>query len=117
MGVAIFFVLAAAVSAILIYPLLPGRAPAQENPTLTDGEIEQMVRDLRSARSSDGLHCPNCGTSYQAADRYCGRCGNTLPQSQATTTGSACPSCGAGLREGDLFCPKCGHELAARGVE
>jgi predicted amidophosphoribosyltransferase len=117
MGIAIFFVMAAAVSVILIYPLLPGRAPAQESPALTDGEIDQLVRNLRLARGGDGLYCPTCGTAYQAADRYCGRCGNSLPQAQTVSTGSACPSCGAGLREGDLFCAKCGHQVAVREVE
>jgi len=117
MGIAIFFVLAAAVCAILIYPLLPGRVPVQESPALTDGEIEQLARNLRLARSSEGLHCPTCGTAYQAADRYCGRCGNTLPQTQAASTGPVCPSCGAGLRERDLFCAKCGHQLAVREAE
>lgn len=116
MGLAIFFILAAAVSAILVYPLLPGRAPAPESPALTDGDIDQLVRDLRLARSSDGLHCPNCGIAYQAADRYCGRCGNSLPQTQTKPAATACPSCGAGLREGDLFCAKCGHQVAAREV-
>jgi hypothetical protein len=111
-GLAVFFVLAVAVSAILIYPLLPGRAPAQEDPALTDGEIQRLVHDLRLGRSSDGLHCTSCGMAYQAADRYCGRCGKSLPQTQTMAARSACPSCGAGLREGDLFCAKCGHQIA-----
>lgn len=117
MGVAIFFLLAVAVSAILIYPLLPGRAPAQESVALTDGDIEQLVHNLRSARSSGGLYCPNCGTAYRAADRYCGRCGESLPQSQTAPAGAACPSCGVDLREGDLFCAKCGHQVAVGEAE
>lgn len=116
MGLAIFFVLAVAVSAILIYPLLPGRAPTQQDTGLSDGDIEQLVRNLRLARSRDGLYCPTCGTGYQTSDRYCGRCGSSLPQAQPASMGLACPSCGAGLREGDLFCAKCGHKVAVREV-
>jgi predicted amidophosphoribosyltransferase len=116
-GIAIFFVLALAVSALLIYPLLPGRAPDHESSALTDGEIDQLVRNLRLARSGDGLYCPTCGTAYRVADRYCGRCGSTLPQAQTIIKDSACPSCGADLREGDLFCAKCGHQIAVREVE
>lgn len=117
MGIAIFFVLAAAVCAILIYPLLPGRAPAPESPALTDSDIEQLVRRLRLARSGDGLYCPACGAAHQAADRYCGRCGNTLPQTQSAAVASICPACGAGLREGDLFCARCGHQIVVGEVE
>ena len=116
MGVAVFFVLAAAVAAALIYPLLPGRTPAQESPALTDGEIEQLVRKLRSARSGDSLYCPTCGTAYQVADRYCGRCGRELPQMRTASVDSECPACGATLREGDLFCAKCGHKTAVGEV-
>jgi predicted amidophosphoribosyltransferase len=116
MGLAIFFVLAVVVSAILVYPLLPGRAPAQQDLGLTDGDIEQLVRNLRLARSSDGLHCPTCATAYQAADQYCGRCGSMLPQARPAGEGPACPSCGAGLRENDQFCAKCGHKVAIKEV-
>lgn len=114
MGVAIFFVLTVAVSAILIYPLLPGRAPAPEDPALADGEIDQLVRNLRLARGRDGLTCPTCGTANQPDDRYCGRCGNSLAPVQPAPAGPVCPSCGSVLRDGDLFCAKCGHEIAAR---
>lgn len=113
MGVAIFFVLAAAVAGVLIYPLLPRRAPAPEAPTLTDGDIEQLVQNLRQARGREGLYCPTCGAEYRAADRYCGRCGGGLPQEQADATGPICPSCGVGVREGDLFCARCGHGLVS----
>lgn len=116
MGLAIFFILAVAVSAILVYPLLPGRVPAQQDPGLTDGDIEQLVHNLRSARSRDGLYCPTCAAAYQVSDRYCGRCGSILPQAQPTSVGSTCPSCGAGLRESDLFCAKCGHKVAVKEV-
>lgn len=112
MGVAIFFVLAAAVVGVLVFPLLPGRQPSPEAPALTDGDIEQLVENLRRARGREGLYCPTCGAEYRAADRYCGRCGGALPQEQADSTGHTCPSCGVGVREGDLFCARCGHSLA-----
>jgi uncharacterized OB-fold protein len=128
MSVALFFLLAVAVAGIIVYPLLPGQRSAQPAPAITDTEIEQAVRRLRKARSEGGLHCPACGRAYQVGDRFCIRCGGTLPQAQAgsggpgeqgadiTSVTSVCLSCGAALREGDQFCAKCGQAIDAREV-
>jgi predicted amidophosphoribosyltransferase len=120
MGVAIFFVLAVIVAAAIVYPLLPGRSTSLPKPTLTDGEIERAVRNLRRARGRDGLFCSICGQAFQPGDRFCVRCGGTLPQPQTDPVGArskqpsaACPSCGATIREGDEFCAKCGHSVVA----
>jgi predicted amidophosphoribosyltransferase len=117
MGVAIFFPLALLAAAAIVYPLLPGRAPAALAPVVTDGEIEAAVRKLRRARAAgSGRACPACGEAYQPGDRFCVRCGGPLPQGEQVKsplpqTGPVCPSCGAALQEGDRFCAKCGYTL------
>ena len=113
MGLVVVFLLTVIVAGVLIYPLLPGKAPVQPEPVLTDGEIERAVRNLRQARSRRGLHCPTCGQGYMAGDRFCVRCGGELPQAAGASTGSVCPSCGAPMREDDRFCAKCGHSMVA----
>jgi hypothetical protein len=82
-------------------------------PTVTDGDIEQAVRQFRRTKDQAGLQCPACGQSYQAGDSFCVRCGGTLPQSQPAAGASVCPSCGATTREGDQFCAKCGYVVGA----
>jgi hypothetical protein len=116
MGIVVFFVLTLIVAAILIYPLLPGRTAAEPAPAVTDGDIEQAVRQFRQTRDHAGLRCPACGHSYQAGDTFCVRCGGKLPQSQPASGAPACPSCGATSREGDQFCAKCGHAFGAEEV-
>lgn len=111
MGLAIVFVLALISAAIVAYPLLPGRTPAPAAPALTDSDIEQAVREFRQAKSRGGLTCPACGEAYQAGDRYCVRCGGTLPETPSAAQETLCPACGAAIREGDRFCAKCGHVL------
>jgi predicted amidophosphoribosyltransferase len=111
MGLAVVFLLTVIVAGVLIYPLLPGRAPVQPEPVLTDGEIERAVRNLRRARSRRGLFCPACGMGYKAGDRFCVRCGGELPQAAAASAGPVCPSCGSPVQESDRFCAKCGHSM------
>ena len=113
MSIVVLVLLLLLAGAAIVYPLLPGKAPSLEAPAVTDGEIEQAVRDLRRARSQEGQHCPACGQAYQAGDRFCVLCGSALPQSEARPSAPACPSCGATVREGDEFCSKCGHSIGA----
>jgi uncharacterized OB-fold protein len=126
MSVALFLLLGAIAAVVIGYPLLPGQRAAQAAPAVSDREIEQAVQRLQRARSEGGLHCPNCGAVYQAGDRFCMRCGETLPQAGAQGPGEmgaqtasvavVCPSCGAVLREGDQFCAKCGRPVGAGEV-
>jgi uncharacterized OB-fold protein len=117
MGLAIFFLLTVIVVALVAYPLLPGRAPAQSPATVTDADIDQAVRHLRRTRSQSGLRCPACGKGYQAGDRFCVRCGGELPGGPETApAGPACPSCGAAIHAGDQFCARCGHSIDAGGA-
>jgi len=113
MSLAIVLLLVVACAGAIVYPLLPGRTPADPEPTVTDGDIEKAVRDLRTARNSGGLLCPQCGKSYQAGDRFCVGCGQDLPQDKPAPSGPVCPSCGAAIQETDHFCAKCGHTIAA----
>jgi hypothetical protein len=114
MGLLFVFLLAVAVVAVIVYPLLPGRITTRQAQIITDGDVERAVRDLRRARTATGLHCPVCAKGYQAGDLFCVRCGGALPGVPSTQTGPSCPSCGAGTREGDQFCAKCGYTLTSR---
>jgi predicted amidophosphoribosyltransferase len=111
MGIAVVFLLALGVTAVMVYPLLPGRTPPQPAPVATEGEIERAVRHLRRLRSQSELACPACGKDYQEGDQFCVRCGGKLPAAEAATRGTVCPSCGASIRRDDRFCPKCGHNI------
>jgi hypothetical protein len=126
-SIAILLLIAIIAAGAIIYPLLPGRTASRPAPALrpaqcagtgstaskvvTDGDIEQAVRDLRRARGRRDLSCPACGKAYQAGDRFCVRCGAGLPE--PGPAGQSCPSCGADLHKGDLFCPKCGRSVPA----
>jgi len=116
MGVVIFFVLALIAAGIVIYPLLPGRTPAEPAPAVTDADIERAVRRFRQTKARSGLQCPTCGLDYHPEDRFCVSCGGSLPQAQAAAEGLACPSCGLAIREGDRFCAKCGFAIAVEEV-
>jgi predicted nucleic acid-binding Zn ribbon protein len=117
MALAAFFVLLCIVVAAIGYPLLPGQAPARPAPVMTDVEIERAVQKLRRAGRERGLNCPSCGKGYQAGDRFCVRCGETLPVQEVKAAADACPSCGVALRGDEVFCSKCGHRLAAEEAE
>ena len=89
MSIVVVLILLLLAGAAIVYPLLPGRAPSRETPTVSDSEIEKAVRGLRRARSREGHHCPACGKGYHVGDRYCVRCGGALPQAVAQSPGSA----------------------------
>ena len=116
MGVALFILLALIVAGAIAYPLLPGRTSPPLAPAVTDDSIDSAVRKLRRARASGTRACPACDAAYQSGDRFCIRCGGSLPVGNPTgspqfTAEQACPSCGAVLHEGDRFCARCGHTL------
>jgi predicted amidophosphoribosyltransferase len=111
MGVAVVLLLALVATGIVVYPLLPWQAANQPTRAVTDGDIDRVVGDLRKARSRGILLCPACGQGYKAGDRFCVRCGESLPGGEAASTGVVCPSCGVDLHPGDQFCAKCGHHL------
>jgi len=121
MGVVIFLLLALLIAGAIVYPLLPGRAPALLAPVVTDDQIETAVRRLLRTRAGGGRACPTCGEAYQPGDRFCVRCGGALPvgdqiQSALPAAGLLCPSCGASLQKGDKFCTKCGYTLQTEDV-
>lgn len=113
MSIALFFLLALIAAGFIAYPLLPGRTPKEQVSTLTDGDIDRAVADLRRARTRGGLSCPACGNAYQAGDRFCVRCGLALAKPQDAISGTVCPSCGAAVQKGDQFCAKCGHRAVS----
>jgi DNA-directed RNA polymerase subunit RPC12/RpoP len=49
--------------------------------------------------------CPQCGSAVIAGMRFCGNCGQVMPQAPS---GAACPSCGSLVAPGTKFCGECG---------
>jgi hypothetical protein len=47
--------------------------------TNVEEEIERQVRELRQ---SQGRFCPQCGAKYPEGDRFCSRCGVSLNQEE-----------------------------------
>lgn len=117
MGIAIFFVMAVIVAAVIVYPLFTRRAYVETARAVTDGDIERALVKLRGARRQGDATCPSCGATYTAGDQFCVRCGGALMPARATADGPACPSCGATLRIGDRYCSACGHNMAAEEVK
>lgn len=118
MAIVAFLLLTLACAAVIVYPLLPGRAPQPAPVSVTDSDIDRAVGQIRQSRAASGRTCAACGRAYQPGDRFCIGCGADLPQPAADAdgadaTGPACPECSAALREGDQFCAKCGHSLVA----
>ncbi len=116
MSLVVFLLLAVLSAVVVAYPLLPGRTPQMDAPSLTDADIEQAVRRLRRARHVDRgrLACPACGHACRPGDRFCVSCGSAL--TPATPVGTVCPACGADVRAGDRFCARCGQVLSAEEV-
>lgn len=56
--------------------------------------------------------CPKCGTTAAVDTKFCGSCGASLQQVEATSS-PTCSECGAELRAGAKFCPSCGAEQQA----
>jgi uncharacterized OB-fold protein len=113
MSAAIFLLLAVAVAAALVYPLMPGQRHARQVPQVTDGEIVAAVQEVRRARAGSGHRCAACGQGHRPDDRFCVRCG--APLSQQPPSGLVCRECGAPVKREDAFCPKCGHHAPAGG--
>jgi serine/threonine protein phosphatase PrpC/predicted nucleic acid-binding Zn ribbon protein len=69
----------------------------------------------------DGLpvkHCPTCGASFGADERFCEADGTTLADDDTAVTQipppGVCPACGKGTFEADGFCSACGRRATSR---
>ncbi|MBE7520224.1 MAG: zinc ribbon domain-containing protein [Thermoflexaceae bacterium] len=56
---------------------------------------------------SDQLNCPNCGATLAPGARFCGACGQGVPEQVVPQ----CARCGNLLRPGAGFCPACGASV------
>jgi DNA-directed RNA polymerase subunit RPC12/RpoP len=114
MGLLVVALLGLGCAIIIGYPVWSGRSKPAPVSALADSEIEAAVRQLRQARSSEGLHCPQCDRKYVAGDQFCVRCGAQLPAVQPDPAGQVCPECGVSIQEGDQFCAKCGYSIVSK---
>jgi len=53
------------------------------------------------------VSCPKCQTAVPQGAKFCGNCGNAMPQA------SACPKCQAAVAPGAKFCGNCGSPMTA----
>ena len=82
------------------------RAETRQAATLTDAELEAVIRRQREGASSSSRACPTHGPRAEADAVYCSDCGRYLL--------GACDQCGATVSApGARFCDSCGHRLAA----
>jgi zinc-ribbon domain len=69
-------------ASLVLQQLDRARAATGQDGGMSD-EIEREVAALRRAQgmaTGPSTHtCPNCGRVYNEGDRFCGRCGHTLP--------------------------------------
>ncbi len=65
----------------------------------------------------DGRVCGKCGRAALEGDKFCAKCGATLPALAAPVVSDAielaCPNCGQPHTAADRFCAKCGQSLVA----
>jgi hypothetical protein len=79
------------------------RAKARHEASLTDADLEAVIRRQRDANSPS---CPVHGPRPEPDAVYCSDCGRYLP--------GVCGRCGANPSgPGARFCESCGHRLAA----
>jgi predicted amidophosphoribosyltransferase len=115
MSVVIFLVLAFVTAAVIAFPLLPAATASQAVTVPGNGAAGRSARRSGQAGSKPGRACPSCGAPVQPGDRFCVKCGGTLPQTRPAAR--TCPACGASLEAEDRFCRKCGHNLPAEGAQ
>jgi hypothetical protein len=81
------------------------RAETRQAATLTDDELEAIIRRQREGASGARV-CPTHGPRPEHDAVYCSDCGRYLL--------GACDQCGASASApGARFCDSCGHRLAA----
>jgi len=72
-----------------------------------DDEDKKIEALIQAHKASHRSKCEQCGSSVEAGNRFCPKCGTPV-------NSNACPSCGENVRAGDLFCPSCGGQLQVR---
>ncbi len=77
-------------------------------------EMRRLAAERALAIPAGGIVCPRGGHAAAPEDRFCGRCGATLPEAvSAVTAEPLCPKCGKPIEVGDRFCAGCGQALSA----
>lgn len=74
-----------------------------EQETEQDEKLEAMIQTRRAARQ-ESVKCDHCGSSIEADQHFCAKCGSAVSH-------ELCPHCGRKIRAGDLFCSSCGNKL------
>ncbi len=69
-----------------------------------EAEQDKIEALIQARRASKEVNCEQCGTTMEAGQRFCSKCG-------APVNRSICPSCGKKVRAGDLFCRSCGSRI------
>jgi protease PrsW len=74
-------------------------------------DAEAATAAAALAQTSDPTtHCPACHAARLADERFCAKCGESLPT--AVTPASACDRCGRETRTDGAYCTVCGWRVA-----
>jgi hypothetical protein len=76
------------------------------------GAFEAAAVTRAAVNPEGGLVCVRCGHAVGPEDKFCGRCGATLPEAAAGEP--ACPTCGRPIEAGDQFCAGCGRQISGQ---
>jgi len=68
-----------------------------------DEKLEAMIQSRHASRQ-ESVKCDRCGSSIEADQHFCAKCGSAVSH-------ELCPHCGRKIRAGDLFCSSCGNRL------
>jgi primosomal protein N' len=71
-----------------------------------EAKLEALIQTRRVAHEA-AILCEHCGTTLEAGQRFCSKCGTAAGQ-------ELCPSCGKKNRTGDQFCSSCGSRLTVK---
>ena len=69
-------------------------------------KLEALIQSHRREQQKVS-QCEHCGTSIEAGQRFCSKCGSAVDN-------ELCPSCGKKIRAGDQFCSSCGNRLEVK---
>ena len=81
------------------------------------GKAKDITNSIQSGiKKAAYVECPNCGNKVLKGKKFCGKCGNPMPQdvqvkSNHSVADVNCAKCGSKLPKGAKFCLECGAKV------
>lgn len=70
-----------------------------------ESKLEQVIAENMKKET-----CPNCGATVGRGKKFCGSCGEKMPEIQKEEK-ITCSKCNAEFVKGTKFCPECGEKV------